>query len=63
VKEGFESVYDHIEGDRMNPTYFDDQLSFILREAIDPKMKTREYDLEKNDVFRKVCISGNIVSR
>lgn len=55
-KEGFENVYDNIDNERNIPTFFDEQIGNIIREAIDPKMKTRDYQLEKNDVFSKVFV-------
>lgn len=54
VNEGFEEVYEDQDDERDCPLYFDQEVSAIFREAIDPKLKSRNYSLEKTDEIRKV---------
>ena len=59
--EGFEEVWEHIEEDRPTPYYFDEEVTGILRTAMDPKLTKRKVNLHENDSFRKV-INVNKVS-
>jgi hypothetical protein len=54
VTEGFEEVFEEFESERKNPFYFDEEIGAIIKEAIDPMMKTRSYGLEKNDSLARV---------
>jgi alpha-L-fucosidase len=54
VNEGFEEVFEEFESERKNPIYFDDEISAVIKEAIDPMMKNRTYRLQKNDSLSKV---------
>jgi hypothetical protein len=54
VTEGFEEVFEEFESERRNPSYLDEEISAIVKEAIDPMMKNRSYGLEKNDSLSKV---------
>ena len=43
ANEGFDDIYDSVETKRPVPDYFDTQVDAILKEAINPKERLREY--------------------
>jgi hypothetical protein len=46
VNEGFEDIYQELEDTEETPDYFDVQINSVLREALDPKLKIRNYGYE-----------------
>ena len=53
--KGFDGMFDNQEEeeDRYDPYFIDSEISAIIREAIDPKLKTRDYAISKNDSIKK----------
>lgn len=56
MNEGFEEVYEEQESERPTPAFIDAEVAAIIREAIDPKLKARDYGLTKNDSIRNVIL-------
>lgn len=54
MNEGFDEIYEEQDSERHDPYWIDLQISQIIRQALDPKLKTRDYGITSADSIQKV---------
>jgi rRNA maturation endonuclease Nob1 len=54
MNEGFDEIFEEQDSERKDPYWIDTEISQIIREALDPKLKTRDYSVSNTDSIRKV---------
>jgi hypothetical protein len=54
MNAGLDSAFEEQESERPLPEYFDQEVNAVFREALDPKLKSRDFAISKKDTVKDV---------